>query len=221
MPKIKITRTRTCQQRLNSEKFQQNFAHLREILSVEPITASTSPPKAKGRGRGKGKRGVRLGAIGGSPLTSTMAIDDTDPAPTTATVYRSFGQTCQPKSADKHLQVIRCVRCDGVGHDVMTCTANNTLPQTMYCKACIVKKKTYSSNDNLSLEITLCPAHVRDVQFPDGKKKEVPESRKKEAATFLLEKVYKLVHGGTPLTDAIMLMGLTVDKFNKYKLLVN
>ena len=225
LTKIKITRSRTAQSQLNSLKARPNLALLREIQKSEPLPNDSSASiNSKSKRPVKGTRGVRRGGIGGGDLSSTMVIEEPFllPVPTVPTVptvleCRSFGTTCQPKSTDKSLQVIHCSRCDGFEHTELLCNSTNVLPQNLFCKNCKVTTKKYISNTKLSLEITLCPTHTRAVQDPVS----AATPKEIDTAKFLLQKIYKLVDGGRPLPDAIKFMGLTTEKFNRFKLLID
>jgi hypothetical protein len=62
------------------------------------------------------------------------------------------------------------------------------------------------------LVLKLCPAHLQKVQDPDS-------AMDKDRAAFVLKKVYKLVNSGQPLPDAIKLMGLSHEAFQRMKMM--
>ena len=204
-----IERSRTVKAKLRSAKFQEQFSCLREIQTTKEYPSSSS----RGRGAGKQKsqrgKGVRLGGIGGSELTSSVIIE-TNPLPNSNT--RSVSQTCQPKSSDFECQIIPCQRCDHLGHDAMLCKSTNHNEQTRHCLRCTVKSMTYSANNKATLVMTLCHAHQQKVQDPDS-------AMNKDRAAFVLKKVNKLVTNGQSLPDAIKLMGLSHEAFQRMKMI--
>ena len=126
---IKITRSRTAQNRLLRDKMRPPTEQLRSIVKK----SDEDPEKTKKKRGKKRQHGVRFGGTGGSDLISTS---DEVPGPSTQTA--EFGQTCQPRTSSKISQAIGCLRCDGLGHVATICTntptaANAGRPPAYYC----------------------------------------------------------------------------------------
>ena len=208
MPKVPITRSRTCQATTYALLKSTDEPLLREVTRQKPLPADSSASinKKMKTKNPKRKPGERLGGIGGSSLSSQTSEDRST---------RSFGQTCQPKKSNQSTNIVRCRRCDGWDHEEMTCTAASTLPQLLFCKDCKMTSKNYRDNDRVVIELQTCKAHSETVQKAPPSN---PETVAK--AKFFLDKVRGLTDAGMPLPDAIRLLGLTETDFNSFKVLV-
>ena len=231
------------------QQFLNAFSHLREIELQQPATtadaqptpSAISPPAQKKRGRpatkkqkttvdadelpssstepaarpkkksarpiatkSKTKRGQRLLPIGGSELQSTISVG-------ASAEKRSVGQTCQPKTSDSSVQVIRCEKCGDLSHSSIICTGETATPKPppLFCNRCKLTFK-YTSSTEMETKIQLCSAHRLVAEQSTERK------RKAEA---LITKVNKLTGSGMSLPDALKLLGLNEQKYNKLRMI--
>lgn len=236
---IKISRSRTAAKRTQSThaEFRNAFAHLREINyqqpAEEPTTSSQAPTKRNpGRPRkpsrspsisdlpptkkrskkqpkpskiisAKKSKGKRTRPIGGAELRSDIEV-------TAGVSQRSVGQTCQPKTSDAAAQVIRCQKCDDLGHIGILCSGVSATerPPPFFCHQCSVSYK-YTSSTQMTTSIQLCSAHRLQAE---------ETTKRKEKAGRILDRVTALTAGGTSLGDAIKLMGLNEQQYNKLRI---
>ena len=225
----KLVRSRTTKKRMTSSRaeFRRAFSHLRRI--AQPSTEE-NPPSRKKRGRPaktnpaadsqpeplseqnpptrKKKRG---------PPATTSGDTAAEPSSTTVTKEkpstRSFGQTCHPKTSHSSVQVIRCVRCDDLGHTAVCCTGETTTskPPPLYCHQCKLTFK-YTSSAEMEAKIQLCSAHRLEAE-------QNTERRKK--ADSLIRRIDSLRERGVPLPDARTIVGLNEKKYNKLRIIFN
>ena len=205
-PTIKILRSRTANNKLKSK--QPPKEALREI--IRRADADTEPKK-----RCKKQKGVRFGDIGGGELSSSMSLE-LDPAiPSSSAIQtRSIGQTCQPRTGQNSCQTISCIRCGELGHTAPLCTTADTSrgPPALYCSKCTLSY-SYTEAATITIQLKTCLAHQRSPE-----KKNDP---KLEAAARILRRIEDTVKNGTPLPDALHMMGIPHEKYNKIKIRVN
>ena len=210
-PTVKITRSRTAKARLKSDKPTKQT--LREIIR-------RADDGEKLKKRSKKLAGVRFADIGGGDLASSISLEDnttTEAASSSETgrttvERRSVGQTCQPRVHNTSCQIICCARCGDLGHTAPLCitTDSSRGPSALYCRNCTMSY-SYTDDSTITIQLTTCLAHQRS-----PKKKP-----KHDAATKVLQKIDDLVAKGIPLSEVLLMMGISHEKFNKIKILVS
>ena len=190
-----------------------NKIHL--LKSSSPPSSSVPPPSKKKKKKEpkpskitftKKAKGKRTHPIGGAELQSDIEV-------TAGLSQRSVGQTCQPKTSDAAATVIRCLKCDDVGHAAIFCTGVSATerPPPFFCHQCSVSYK-YTSSTEMTASIQLCSAHSLEAE---------EMAKRKAKAERILKKVTVLATGGTSLGDAVKLVGLDEQKYNKLRILFN
>ena len=242
---VKIVRSRTATKRTQSSHSElgKAFAFLREIDSQEPgetssrtttqtkrkpgrpksstksldpsspSTSSASPPKKKKKEPKPSKikpnktaKGKRKLPVGGGELQSEIVVDVNTEVST-----RSVQTTCEPIMKDAAAQVIRCQKCDDLGHIAILCSgvSSTERPPPFFCHQCKVSYK-YSSSTQMTTTIQLCSAHRLEAE---------ETTKRKEKAERILKRVAALTSAGSSLSNAIKLVGLNEQSYNKIRVL--
>ena len=122
------------------------------------------------------------------------------------------GTSVKPDTRSVGLQAIPCDRCKGLGHTPTLCPdksdTSSSTPSAVFCPHC--KLKSRYEGETLKIDVQLCPAHIPAVA-------ESSSNKKKERVRDFLKKIDNMVNAGASLDDAVSYMGITSEKYRRYK----
>lgn len=194
-------------------RFQENFGYLREVLQRHPCDNTSTSGRGRGRGRGKGKAKGRGHLVGGGELESTLDVLPTTTA--TRVVTRTVGQTVAPRVRDVQHQTISCNLCGGLGHVAMLCEQEFTrVPPSLNCRQCT---HTYTRGDQKMTTVTVyCSAHRTPETETEPEPPACTPAQRKKAIVYIAN-VTSLLGQGKTLTVALKYVGISLERYNKYR----